>query len=682
MKQQQLGLKDNCLRKFGWSDKYVVPCRENNGGKLPSCITCRKANIGSIKSYISDGKYKETTRKCPKCADWALNDETSDIMSFDAPRDYPTQLPRENSPVPPPPGREVGLMKLKLMELTFPMMKQAIRFAFYQSVGPGGRGQSWTKATCQSYLRTCGVNRKQQDSVYAAARKAYDDNLVVDYEDPLRVGTYHFPAAYCGDLPLSRFIETLMHLLFLGITESLFKLFNSHYAKSSVSGRGEETFKKNIQELLKALAPLNLSWLLILPFSGSDSKRTTGTWVSENWLAFVRIMKICYYWFGTEGVKDNRRGALDLFRVVIAFSALVARLLSHAGVNSASIHLIELHIKELLSSVNEIDIRLRHKDINKSTSTSASSGKRDTDQWWLKSNFLSLLNLRATMDALGPLTNYWDGGGKGERYIQEIKPHIPRGVRDGGLFFVRLMERIYKLNSIDRIEESWRAMEADDDDIVSVLEPGSVDPPLLESAEEDDSSVNSTTETESRAVEGEGTADNMSTDTGTSSVLSDDTAKAMEWTTPMEDEQMKKARTIYIYKSRGELERSIETSGILAGIIIKCPDGSPEFRSVFKTGISSYGWVRLTFDDANGVKLCGMWYAPVVVEELQMEDPPTSEEGLKGLAKIAAVAIPLHYIVGKNHDCALKYCVITNWWRERREDGAYMLPTLDFTLYP
>lgn len=58
----------------------------------------------------------------------------------------------------------------------------------------------------------------------------------------------------------------------------------------------------------------------------------------------------------------------------------------------------------------------------------------------LKSNCVSTLNLPALVAELGPLVNHWDGGSHAERFIQEIKPHMPRGMRDGGLFFVRLLE--------------------------------------------------------------------------------------------------------------------------------------------------------------------------------------------------------------------------------------------------
>ena len=80
---------------------------------------------------------------------------------------------------------------------------------------------------------------------------------------------------------------------------------------------------------------------------------------------------------------------------------------------------------------------------------------------------MSLTNLAPTILLLGPLVNFWDGGGKGERFIQEIKPYIPRGVRDGGKFFVRLLEKIFKMTAMARIEGTFSVPEAVDDKSVT-----------------------------------------------------------------------------------------------------------------------------------------------------------------------------------------------------------------------
>jgi hypothetical protein len=55
------------------------------------------------------------------------------------------------------------------------------------------------------------------------------------------------------------------------------------------------------------------------------------------------------------------------------------------------------------------------------------------------------------------------------------------------------------------------------------------------------------------------------------------------------------------------------------------------------------------------------------------------EERIQNIAKMSAMAIPLRFALGKNHPDANKYCVITNWWRERNRQGIYGYPTLDLT---
>jgi hypothetical protein len=50
-------------------------------------------------------------------------------------------------------------------------------------------------------------------------------------------------------------------------------------------------------------------------------------------------------------------------------------------------------------------------------------------------------------------------------------------------------------------------------------------------------------------------------------------------------------------------------------------------------------------------------------------------------AKMAAVAIPLYYILGVDHPDASRYCVITNWWTVRINNGRCAPPRLDASFY-
>ena len=73
-----------------------------------------------------------------------------------------------------------------------------------------------------------------------------------------------------------------------------------------------------------------------------------------------------------------------------------------------------------MSSLRELDVRVRFQTHN------ADGKDKKGGAWWLKSNFMSLFNLIPMMEELGPPILWWDGCGKGERFVQEIKPHSKR----------------------------------------------------------------------------------------------------------------------------------------------------------------------------------------------------------------------------------------------------------------
>lgn len=262
-----------------------------------------------------------------------------------------------------------------------------------------------------------------------------------------------------------------------------------------------------------------------------------------------------------KGIEDERLGANDLVRMISSFTAMIARILSHSGIGKESVLRIDMLTKECLHAVHELDARIQHKTMNSlavSASTANSSGReasdtagvgddKSKDQWWLKSNCVSLLNLKDSMTPLGPLTNFWDGGGRGKRCIQETKPFIPRGVREGGSFFVvRLIERICKQGAIELIEAAAcfgvDAIDLTDDTSSNSNSSGS-------EASQDAGTVNPNVPampSEIGIFDGD---ESVSCDSDPEVNDGDDdeseplTSEEEKWSTPMEDKQMGKART-------------------------------------------------------------------------------------------------------------------------------------------
>jgi hypothetical protein len=104
------------------------------------------------------------------------------------------------------------------------------------------------------------------------------------------------------------------------------------------------------------------------------------------------------------------------------------------------------------------------------------------------------------------------------------------------------------------------------------------------------------------------------------------------------------------------------------------------FYTVFRIPVKQFAKRKVVFDDTLGRKYFGMWYAGMNVVQDHTTNVGSFAE-IQQHAKMAAVAIPLWYVIGKDKPDSQLYCVITNWWKPRSPGGVYQLPTLDPSLY-
>jgi hypothetical protein len=673
LKNMKGGLSDKRLKQYDWSSSMLKG--NSSGAVFPACSICRKNNVDWLRSKVSD--RLEMIVLCENCANWKVNEKTNSRLKFVAPKDYPSQpmtMPNCPEGVAAPLGREPipleweGKDYLVPIKTDFQTLKDATRFAFFNAMSP--KRQGWNQTVTFSYLRTFGVNAAEQALIYSAATKAYSEGTVIDWNDDYFVGSYRFPAAWVAGLQIPNYIELLMHLVFLGLASSCFQLSCVYF----VALKQETKFKEKSNQLLQVLMKFNLSWLLVYPFGGK--KLTTGAWVSENWLAWVRVSKICFAYCAQNGIEDQRNGCNDVIRMVTCFSAMTASIMSRAGCSQTSIRLVDALVREFLSTVRELDVRVY---------SAGKESKTSSCKTWIKSNFASLVNLVSTMETLGPLTNFWDGGGKGEKYIQLVKVHIPRGARDGLKFHVRVQERVYKWDCISLIEKSM----------------ADVDKPINhqdENADADEDSLNDSVESDNVSlVDDFRDLEGMVVDVVEEEVelvhlvdleepdeKEEDEEDEGEWVTPMETAQMEKARVYYVYKNLERLTEATNNKEPIAGVLVFKGGKQGEFYALYRVRKSKLlSWKKGVFDDGQGLTMCGTWYSPLIGLEDTVLLEPIENKQVHCVADLAAVAIPLKY--GIRDGCMLehldKYCVITNTWRERNHLGNYELPTISFEDY-
>lgn len=658
---------------YGWSKQFIDSTGDPSGAKLPSCNRCRKKRLVRL-GVIEDVAWSsstDATEPCYDCTDWRFtNDPQLGPLRFPKPADYPTWC-WDSCPVEPIPGREVDGEEddLPFIELTFEKIVQSAKYTHYHANQKGNK-QFWTKAVCLQYMRCCGVSEQHTAELYQAAvdtRGATD----IDYDAKERVGVYRFLASWVGDLPLKYYIEALMHLLFLGNAESILELATK-WTKGAIAPVSNAKFRRGVQPLLQELRTFQLSWLHIYPFSGKETDYKTGSWVSENWLALVRIFPIVFGWCWSDHKRGLKDGAPDLARLILGFHALVSRLLTHGGIDKADIDECEDYMKEFMSSLQEFDVRVRYQKLGRKAESSKDNKKKEA--WWAKSNFLSLFNLLSMMDVLGPLVLWWDGGGKGERFVQEVKPHIKKGVReDAPSFFAGMAQNYYKLLSVGYMEARNGLTHGSPDSSEIIGKEDGVQTlmdafllaeaqNLLEPDEDDEES-----------------GDESSDDLEEEQVSTNQPPVTFS---QMEEAGMYKKSTIYIYRNRQQLQDAINNERPIAGILQMAEDGKTfEFNAIFRKPVKQFGRRKVLFSDHTGVHFFGMWYSEITVATENETHTIRSMAEIQEAARMSAVAIPLWYILGQGHPNSSKYCVITNWWKPRNMAGDYCLPTLDPMLY-
>lgn len=455
--------------------------------RLKSCQACLKI----LETRFGEEQWTLPVPNCASCLNWdALYESCNALIPL--PADYPTI----NNPLLD--ARIIcinGTNQLKPFQITYTTLKQAVTAAH-----TGFVENAWTKENLDTFLRTEGVQTKFIQDVYdnAVNCKAYklakeggggrnnDQWLEVletaRQQDPTSYEMKEFPALWTRiGVELTTHVDSIMHLLFLGIVSTTLEKIQDWL---TVQNQNAPFLKAN-SHFLTEFKKMTIDWIPILPYT----KGKLGAWVSENYLAFSRIMLWYFQNIGKamptndhlppEGLPQNKwlvrhnkhwlksrgldtegkaaelsmrvaefmkatpippeipqpaRSEQDIQDTVTALTSLLECVMASEVCNDTTLK-CAYAIRIFLSRFDYMDSTIRTEKA-KPTVVSAF-------------NFACLINLPNTMTNYGPLRNLWEGGPRGEGFLRIMKPAILKGLQTN--FHFNLLKSLLTLKTFDNL---------------------------------------------------------------------------------------------------------------------------------------------------------------------------------------------------------------------------------------
>ena len=402
--------------------------------KIPSCQSCfRDLLLG----------HSTSSNACTECTNW-VTDDNNVLLRYSPPNNYPEMELHSNG-------------KLAPLHLKYDLLKRAVSLT-----ATNIENGTWDKGVARAYLHVHGLNKKAIDGI-------------------LR-GGWEFPALWTRGVELSQHIDVPLHLFFLGVVRTCIHMVHDWMTKRHKSA----SFIRYTKNTLESIQKLGLSWCKCIAYKSG----TLGGWVSENYLALARLLPWFYgsidtiaedqqfetptvaqkhwtkqqnvAWLSVRGL--NTRGTAKELQIhvhnylaaqegpppvlplqggpVVGVQEMLFSLhhlichVMHRSSELSHIFRVERAIKNFLTYFEHFDKAMRRES--------------DTPTWITSYNFICLLNVPNMLATFGPLRNFWEGGGMGEKFIQQIKP-LWNGFRKN--WQLNLLDNVLQKMAINRIEK-------------------------------------------------------------------------------------------------------------------------------------------------------------------------------------------------------------------------------------
>ena len=437
-------------------------------------------------------------RDCRHCTCWDIGNDHAGLLHYHPPSDYPSS--------------ELDCSrKLGAMYISYNSLKAAVQKAHDKYING-----DWSISNMKAYLKVNGLNEEAIGSICARSRNVRDfnDSLKAYVEqgveeeylelksekekNPDLYKIWKYPAIWERGTELNQHIDTVMHLVFLGVVKTTILMIHQYIADCE----RVQQFINYANNLFDSVSKYKLSWCKSIPYK----KGSLGGWVSENFIAACRLMNWFYSgldvviredviilapegkpqhkwtkkenmsWLKIRGLPTkglaaelservseymNRPGGPPdmlpprgsyvpyIFDVLSSLKAMVSRIMT-SSVTNGSITDVDMHIKIFLQCFHRFDITMQKKD------------EEPKPKWLTSYNFISLTNIPLILQQYGPVRNLWEGGGLGEKIIQQMKPTW-FGFRKN--WQVNMMDKLLKSMALGRIRKNdIQLMEENEED--------------------------------------------------------------------------------------------------------------------------------------------------------------------------------------------------------------------------
>jgi hypothetical protein len=228
---------------------------------------------------------------CSTCNNWMASGVNSPMAAYEPPKNYPKGYLLGgvvSHATTDATDRKVVLP----MMLTYYMLKHVVTLAHDKLVSG-----DWSVTVTRCFLSTNGINesyssllirraqncKKYRDAWEDAAQEpeAYERLEADRRNHPKKYERAPFPSTWNRNLPLRIYVDTPMHLLFLGVARTVFELIGMWAKRSERSGE----FIPLAMRELGYLEELKLQWLSF----NVPTFDSWGGWVSEKFQSLCRV---------------------------------------------------------------------------------------------------------------------------------------------------------------------------------------------------------------------------------------------------------------------------------------------------------------------------------------------------------------------------------------------------------